>query len=129
MLPHRVYRRFMPLARHHEFRRGARDNANLLTMHWHFDKDGHYQFRCEVCLRPDWCTEESPVLREDLWKRVAGETAAIICLPCLKKKLGRPFTTWDFKWPRWDTDRLPSILAERRQSYLERHGMKCEAVA
>lgn len=52
----------------------------------------------------------APMLRMDLWRRIAGSRwREVMCLPCMRQRLGRPFlTNWDAWGVWWQYQRLPS---------------------
>jgi hypothetical protein len=56
----------------------------------------------------------APMLRIDLWKRIAGDPGITLCLQCLKKRLGRPLTDYDYAQPWWDYQLLPTVRWLRR---------------
>src|SRR3954463_13541878 len=44
----------------------------------------------------------APMLRIDLWRRIGAKALrGVMCLACMRRRVGRPFTEWDVRKPWW----------------------------
>jgi hypothetical protein len=65
--------------------------------------------------------EYAPMLRIDLWKKIAGARwREFMCLDCMRRRLGRPFTKWDHQLPWWFYQKLPTQRETVRRWLSER---------
>ncbi len=111
-------RRFRSFCAPHVQRYETHSNDSKWTSYRLIHKLPRKNFTCDDCRGKYYQYnrtqfEGAPMLRIDLWKRIAGDSAVWLCLDCARKRLGRPFTEYDFKHPWWDYQLLPSYADER----------------
>ena len=120
--------RFRPLQRPHRLRYECRTNDSPWISGRLKDKIRRRSYSCDGCLDRNKTPKDrsfvkshgkwihgAPMLRRDLWKRIAGDAGVWLCTDCVRKRLGRPHISYDFKWPWYCYEMLPSWFDSRHK--------------